>query len=168
MIQEFQNFHLSVLALAAILFMAAAVTDMRAYRIPNAISLALVLLFPLYVLCAPSDVSWQQHLMVFALVLVIGLMMFSGNLAGAGDIKLLSAAALWAGANYIGVLLVVTGLAGGVLALGIALVRITRQAKMKGKADVYALAKMPIPYGVAIAAGGVAALLMIAKPYLWD
>ncbi len=166
MIKEFQSFHLSVLLIAGILFLVAAISDVRAYRIPNSVSFALVLLFPVYVLCAPTEVSWQQHMMVFVLVLVIGLMMFSGNLAGAGDIKLLSAAALWSGANLIGVLIVTTGLAGGLLALCIGIVRILRH-KASGGMSLSGLAKVPIPYGVAIAIGGMTCLVMLAFPNLW-
>lgn len=166
MITEFASFHLSILLVAAILIIIAAVIDARRFRIPNAICAALILLFPLFVLSAPSDIMWQQNLMVFGLVLVIGLAMFSGNLAGAGDVKMLAAISLWSGANYIGVLLVITGIAGGLLALSMGALAYRRQQIAGNKVSMGQLAKVPIPYGVAIAAGGLATLGMIAWPII--
>jgi prepilin peptidase CpaA len=163
---EFANYHLSVLLIAAGLMIAAAVIDARSYRIPNMLCLALIVLFPLFVLTAPRDIMWQQHLMVFAFVLVIGLAMFSGNLAGAGDIKLLAAIALWTGANYIGVLLVITGLAGGLLSLSMGAIAWRQQHRAGNKVSASSLSKVPIPYGVAIAAGGLASLGMMAWPII--
>lgn len=166
-----QSFHLSFLIAAAALMVAAAVNDARAFKIPNWIWLGLLILFPLYVLSASDEVMWVYHLGVFALVLAVGFALFAGHFAGAGDVKLLAAASLWAGPNFIGVLLVVTGLAGGVLALGYALNAWIRQRLQPSAATdggdgslMQALSKVPIPYGIAIAVGGIASFVMMVLP----
>src|SRR5580704_17856697 len=114
-------FHIIVLIAAAVVLIAAAINDARRYRIPNMLCAVLLALFPFFVLTAPHAVEWEQNLMVFGLVLVSGFAMFMGNLAAARDIKLLAAAGLWAGPHLVAVFLITAAMAGGVLALGIAL-----------------------------------------------
>ena len=168
-----QSFHWSFLLAAAALMVAAAVHDARAFKIPNWIWLSLLALFPLYVLSASDEVAWPYHLGVFGLVFTIGFVLFAGHFAGAGDVKLLAASSLWAGPNFIGVLLVVTGLAGGVLALGYALHAWQRNrlrpAAENGGTDgtlLHAMRTEAIPYGIAIAIGGIAALGMMLESVL--
>jgi len=157
-------FHLGILAIAAALLIAAAVCDARYYRIPNRICLALLLLFPLCVLTAPEAIDWKQHLMVSGLVLICGFAMYVGRLAGAGDIKLLAAASLWAGPHLVAIFLVTTAIAGGLLALTIAAATYIRH---HGRQPAAALARTPIPYGIAIGLGGLNTLYMVAQPILF-
>lgn len=157
-------FHIAIVLAAAALLIAAAINDARHYRIPNIFCAALLALFPLFVLTAPSAIDWQQNLMVFGLVLASGFAMFIGNLAGAGDIKLLAATGLWAGPHLVAMFLIITAIAGGMLALTVALLTFIRKAL--GRQTV-ALARVPIPYGVAIAAGGLSTLYMISRPILF-
>ncbi len=157
--------HIAVLAAAAILLIAAAITDAYRYRIPNGICLALMVLFPLFVLTAPRFIEWDQHLMVFLLVLLSGFAMFIGNLAGAGDIKLLAATGLWAGPHLVAVFLITTAIAGGFLALIMAILTYARN--VSGRRAV-ALAKVPIPYGIAIATGGLSIIYMLSRPILFS
>src|SRR5271170_2660586 len=88
-------------------------------------------------------------------VLISGFAMFVGHLAGAGDIKLLAATGLWAGPHLVAMFLVVTAIAGGVLALTMAILTYIRNRSGK---QAMAVAKVPIPYGVAIAAGGLSVM----------
>ncbi|MGB4102208.1 MAG: prepilin peptidase [Alphaproteobacteria bacterium] len=163
-----QSLHWSFLLAAAALMVAAAVHDARSFKIPNWIWLSMLALFPLYVLSATDDVAWPYHLGVFVLVFTIGFVLFAGHFAGAGDIKLLAAASLWAGPNFIGVLLVVTGLAGGVLAFGYAL-RAWFKNRAHGAAEpggaenglLHAMRTVAIPYGIAIAVGGISSFGMM-------
>lgn len=164
-----QSFHLTFILAAAALMIVAAVHDARAFRIPNWVWLSLLGLFPLYVLSAGEDMEWEYHLGVFALVLLVGFALFAGQFAGAGDVKLLAAASLWAGPNFIGVLLVITGLAGGALAFVSALMawrRHRRQPDAAAGGLLTVMAKTPISYGVAIAVGGLASFLMMMAPAL--
>jgi prepilin peptidase CpaA len=58
---------------------------------------------------------------------------------GGGDVKLLASTSVWAGPALVFPLLMVTALAGGLVAVGVLAARRRRS---------------PLPYGVAIAAGG--------------
>ncbi|MDD5587110.1 MAG: prepilin peptidase [Alphaproteobacteria bacterium] len=157
--------HQGVLTLAAILLIAAAVSDAMSYRIPNAVSLALLVLFPVYVITAPSAIAWGQHLFVAVVVLAAGFFMFTRQYIGAGDVKLLGAASLWAGPGLLDLLLFITAIAGGLLAIATAGVTYYRRRRggSPGKAS---LAKERIPYGVAIAIGGLCTLIMLFHPAL--
>jgi len=156
--------HVALMAIAAAFFIAAAVSDATTYRIPNYICGLLLLLFPVFVMTAPEPIDWHQNAGVFALVALSGFAMFLGHLAGAGDIKLLSIASLWAGPHLIAVLLVVTALSGGVLSIFMAVLTYLRHRKAQDKP---ALNKVPIPYGIAIASGGLATLVLMVQPILF-
>ena len=161
-------FHVAIMVIAATLFVAAAVNDACTYRIPNYLCGLLLLLFPVFVRTAPHSIDWPQNLGVFGMVALSGFAMFLGRLAGAGDIKLLSAASLWAGPHYIAVLLVVTAITGGVVSIIMAYLVHRRQSRNKNveTGDKTKLHKVPIPYGIAIAAGGLTTLGMMAQPIL--
>jgi prepilin peptidase CpaA len=159
----FTSFHVALLVIAASIFVAAAVSDACVYRIPNYMSALLLGLFPVFVITAPHIVNWHQHIMVFSLVALSGFAMFLSNLVGAGDIKLLSVASLWAGPHFIAVLLVVTAVTGGVVSIVMAILTHLRN---RHKTDTQHLTKVPIPYGIAIASGGLATLAMMAQPIL--
>jgi prepilin peptidase CpaA len=163
------SFHVALIVIAASLFVAAAISDATSYRIPNYLCGLLILLFPVFVMTAPRSIDWHQNLMVFGLVALSGFAMFLGNMAGAGDIKLLSAASLWAGPHFIAVLLVVTAIAGGIESLIIAAITYRKhrnEPEKSGASQAASLAKVSIPYGIAIATGGLAMLAMIAQPIL--
>jgi len=157
-------FHIATLVAAALLLMAAAVNDANHYRIPNLICGALLLLFPLYAITAPRGVEWDQHLMVFTLVLVSGFAMFIGHLAGGGDIKLMAATSLWAGPHLIAMFLIITAVAGGAVALTMAILTYARNYSGR---QALAIARVPIPYGIAIAAGGLSVIYMLSRPILF-
>ena len=160
----FVAFHVAIMAIAASIFIAAAYSDARMFRIPNYLCGLLLGLFPLFVITAPHGIGWTQNLGLFALVGVTGFAMFLGHLAGAGDVKLLAVASLWAGPHFIAVLLVVTAIVGGVLSIALAGVAVIRKILRGGP---LALHHMPIPYGIAIASGGLATLGMMARPILF-
>jgi prepilin peptidase CpaA len=145
-----------MLCFFALIFLAA-LSDLREFRIPNKISLALLALYPLYVLTSPAPVGWLMALAVGSLVFMAGLTLFFSGMAGGGDVKFLAATSLWAGASLTLPLLVVMGLAGGVLgvtALGILYVRRYRSTGIAGVIVPDTTVAAPkLPYGVAIAAG---------------
>jgi prepilin peptidase CpaA len=103
-------------------------------------------------------------------VLTIGFAMFAMNFLGGGDVKMLAAASLWAGPKMIATLLLFTSFAGGILALVFAMAALYRAKKMrhepKSETEIQAdipWHKTPVPYGVAIACGGVTALFLMAQ-----
>lgn len=168
MLMMMAAFHIALLLGAAGLLLAAAVSDARQYRIPNAIAAAMLASFPLFVLTAPHGLDWKQHVMVFLLILAAGFAMFMGHLAGAGDVKLLAVTGLWAGPHNVAVLLVSTAVAGGMVALTMALLTMVRNRRAENRQEpAVAVARVPIPYGIAIAFGGLSVLYRLAEPILF-
>ncbi len=73
----------------------AAVVDLRSYRIPNRVSLALVVLFAITALT--RDLAVPVHLLAGAIAFAAGLAAYRAGMVGGGDVKFLAAVALWAG-----------------------------------------------------------------------
>ena len=143
----------------AVLMAVAMVTDFRTYRIPNAISLALLALFGLAAAFTPDPVSLWPHLAVGAGALAVGYILYLTTGMGAGDAKLFAAAALWAGpaGGYALTLNVAFGMV--VLAITLVLVRFVLSAVLSeqtGRMRVFQKGA-PAPLGVAIGAGSIAA-----------
>ena len=143
------------------LVICAALSDISAFRIPNKISLGLIALYPPHLLLSPVPVDWMRAFMVAGITFVVGFILFARGLVGAGDVKLLSATALWAGRPLIGTELVIMALAGGLLAVSAMLIQIVRRYRAEGLigmltpagAAASAAPSPKLPYGVAIAAG---------------
>jgi prepilin peptidase CpaA len=133
------------------LLMWAAASDMQRYVIPNRICLSLLVLYPGYaVTLSPTEIGIAAA--IAATVFAIGAGLFSFGIMGGGDVKLLAATSLWAGAAYFPAFLMLTAAAGGVLALWWGpLIRYFFPSIAVAKA---ANGRPAIPYGVAIAAGG--------------
>jgi len=144
------------------LVIVAALWDATSMTIPNWISAALVVAFaPAALLCGAS---WAQIGLSFGLglaALAVGAAMFALRWIGGGDAKLLAASMLWLGVSGAAPFLFWTALAGGALSLGLI-----------GARRAYGFIGVPvrqawlgrllapagdIPYGVAIAAGALAA-----------
>jgi prepilin peptidase CpaA len=148
---------LSTLLLAALaaLLLGACWCDLRARTIPNGLNLAIALLaipfwwsvgLPLW-----PDAALQvgMALLVFAAFAIA----FALGAMGGGDVKLVAAIALWLPFQAVFALLFVMSLAGGVLTLALWLRH--RLARREGRLE--------IPYGVAIAFGG---LWLISERFL--
>lgn len=151
--------HLVVLAFAA-LVLAAAVSDVRSMTIPNRLSLAVAALWPVSLLATWAgwhEVIWSMGVGVGVLAILFGL--FALRVVGGGDAKLAAAVSLWAGPALIGEFLLVTAASGGVVALAALLLRpLGRRVALQP--TLHAIAglaeqRIELPYGVAIAAGGI-------------
>jgi prepilin peptidase CpaA len=148
---------------------AAAVEDFRRLIIPNMLPIMLVGLWPVYFAAvAPSLYGALAAIGCAVAVFIGGAILFSRGYLGGGDVKLLSAATLWAGAEKTPELLLLTGVLGGALALFLLMpfgMQIATAARgLLGQpplAPERGLA-MPVPYGVAIAG---AALIVTLHPY---
>lgn len=110
----------------------AALNDLFSMTIPNRISFILLLSF---VVVAPlSGMDWQSFAMSFvaaAIVFFGCFALFAANVMGGGDAKLLTAAAVWFGFNTaLAEFLLAVTLIGGVLTLGILLLRSRSQEIM--------------------------------------
>lgn len=150
-----------IVALFLLPLAVAACWDVVAFRIPNALPLALVVLFPLAVALAPAPVAVGWHVAAAILVFVIGAGLFALGMLGGGDVKLMAAASLWLGMNSLALFLVVVSLAGAVLTMVLLVLRALplHHAMAGWGIQVPVLrSRAGIPYGVAIAFGGVALL----------
>jgi prepilin peptidase CpaA len=129
------------------LLIVAALSDLRTRRISNRLCLTTALLAVPYWLVTEPTHPWRLLIQI-GLALGVGLVLlmpFIANLLGGGDVKLMAALALWLPpASLINALLIVS-IAGGVL--GLAMLLLARRWTEKS-----------VPYGVAIAIAGIAAI----------
>lgn len=138
------------MAVLAILLVVAAVIDVRTFTISNRLNLTVALLAPLYWL-STSLPLWPGvgiQLAAGAGVFVVLAGAFYAGMMGGGDVKLAAALALWFQPASIIKFLLLMSVAGGVLTLGI--LAFHRLKRREGRPE--------IPYGVAIAFGGLAIL----------
>ena len=139
----------------AIALVTAALTDIRRRQIDNWLNGAIALGAPAFWWASGldlwPDVALQLGVAVLAFVLLAGL--FALKMMGGGDVKLLSVLALWVTPAMFGQLLLVMAIAGGVLTLTMGAWHVARRQRHK----------LAIPYGVAIAFGG---LWVLAINYL--
>jgi len=130
----------------AIALLIAAITDLKSRRIANWLNGAIALGAPMFWWAADMalwpDVAAQigVALATFAVLSVL----FAIRAMGGGDVKLLTALALWISPALFMKLLVMMALLGGVLTVGFGIWHLWRRQRDK----------ISIPYGVAIAAAG--------------
>ena len=121
----------------------AAAFDVARRRIPDSCALALAASWAAAALAAGAPLAVAAAgLAAGAACLAAGFGLFAAGALGAGDAKLLAAAGLWAGWSGLAGFLLAAALAGGAVALLYASARRART----------------VPYGVAIAAGGLYAV----------
>ena len=142
-----------IIGLYSITLTIAAVSDIKARRIPNWTVVAVIVLFCVWASLGPWRIA-ASGLEAAAIALIVGIALYAFGFAGAGDSKLFAAAALFAGLDFLPAFIVATSFAGGVLALISLAANPTRALvmfQMRGKGDF----GPGIPYGVAIAVGGI-------------
>ena len=111
-----------------------------------------------------ADLGWDvwQPVLLAALILAVGTVMFGAGWLGGGDVKLLAASGLWFTLSGGWRMLVAVAIAGGVLTLLILTIRLLPWSE-RAKAHVVVIRRRGgIPYGIAIAMG-VTAMVMIAR-----
>ncbi|MFM7378308.1 MAG: prepilin peptidase [Erythrobacter sp.] len=130
----------------AIALVIAAFTDMRRRQIDNWLNALIALTAPAFWWASGLDlwpgVAIQLGVATAAFFILAGL--FAMKVMGGGDVKLLTALALWVPPYVFMQLLLIMSLAGGALTIVLAGWHIIR-----GERD-----KIKIPYGIAIAFGG--------------
>ena len=97
-----------------------AVFDLRARRVPNLLSLTLAIAGVAVAAWRP-DMTILQSLAGFGVGLLIPFVLFALGMLGAGDAKLLAAIGAWVGPVGMLWILLLTGIAGGLLALALAI-----------------------------------------------
>ncbi len=138
-----------LIALAALLVVAA-VIDVRTFTISNRLNAAVALLAPLYWFSIGLPL-WPDVAIQLALGLGVFILLaaaFWAGMMGGGDVKLAAALALWFSPPSTLKFLVLMSLAGGVLTLVVVVMH-----RVRGREG-----RPEIPYGVAIAFGGLAIL----------
>lgn len=148
----------SVILLLSILLFFVGVSDIRDRRIPNWTVLAVAGLFVPWIFVG-GQVSIVSSLEAALICFVISCALYAFGVVGAGDSKLLTVTALFAGMAGLAEFLVFVALAGGAIAAVSLLSRPTRAAvmfHMRGKGDF----GRGVPYGVAIAIATIAVILV--------
>lgn len=146
------------------LLLALACSDLHARRLPNPLILGFCALYVVrsWLTGLPFS-ALEQHAALALAVLLGGAALFAAGRIGAGDAKLASALALWVGPHGAMPLLVLVSLAG--LAVAVAGLIADSLARVVARLPALAWtlglvsAQRGVPYGVALAASGVIALL---------
>ncbi len=154
------------------LLLGAAVADFRWRRIPNALTIALLLGGAAVSLLDPAAPRFLSSAAAFGLVFVAGTFAWRFHLCGGGDAKLAAAAATWVGLHRLPAFALATVLAGGALSFACyALSAVNaRRAVRANLLAVPALGpsslvgtptagRLSVPYGIAIGAGALYAVL---------
>src|SRR5215467_9648132 len=152
----------AVILLTCAILAVASVSDIRHRRIPNAAVFAVAVLYVMWFLVEPS-VSLASSLLAALIVFGCGFTLYGFGIVGAGDSKLATAVALFAGMHGLAQFLLYMALAGGVLALCMLAAQPASVSVMmhtRGRGHLY----RGVPYGVAIALAGVMVLLMANWP----
>ena len=150
-----EGFTLGLMGVLAAMLAWIAVMDVKTYTISDRLNLAIALLAPVYWWSAGvplwPDAAIRLGIGVLVFLLFAGA--FYLNAMGGGDVKLAGALALWFTPFETMKLIVIMSLAGGLLTLLV--VGIHRARGKEGRPEV--------PYGVAIAAGG---MWLLAQRFL--
>jgi prepilin peptidase CpaA len=150
---EHNLFHIALAVLCSGLLIWCAVMDIRARIIPNRIS---VLLLSAFIISSiVGNHSWLDGLLALGIVFIITFGMFTIGMIGGGDAKVMTALAPWLGLNGLPGFALLTSLFGGVLAAYYLLKqRMGPQTAPEPEGALEEGQAIELPYGVAIAAGG--------------
>ena len=148
----------SILVFAGCLIYAG-VSDFRTMTIPNWCSVAIAIAYlPLAYAAGIPVTGILIHFGIGIGLFVVGALLFAGGIFGGGDTKLLAAAGIWFGLEYLGAYLVTIALLGGLLALVTLGFRKYWSGRPGGPALLWLNPPegqaVGIPYGIAIAAAG--------------
>lgn len=141
----------TVAAAAVLIF--CAVNDVRAYTIPNWACVAVSLCW--LAVAAVRGEALVAPLATSVVVLALGAVLFFRGAMGGGDVKLMAAVALWCGPTGLLPFSIMAGLVGALTALLI--LSPARRWLPAPPADITAgegVLTHPMPFGVAISAGG--------------
>jgi prepilin peptidase CpaA len=154
------------LSFFTLLLIFSAAHDLLSRRIPNRLTLLIALSFlPAAWLHGMPVLTIGIHAAVGLAMLLLGFGLFSLGFLGGGDAKLLGAAGVWIGLSGLGSFLMLTGLAGGLVALAVAAWSLLAlHVEIQGGELSRRLnwVKPNVPYGYAIAVGAILAL-----PHSW-
>ena len=141
------------------LLLAAAWQDLRTLHIDNGLAIAIAALFCVWALAGlvAEDYSWTDLVLAVgcaAALFLLGAAAFAGGLLGGGDVKLLAGVGLFAGPSLVLDLLLVTAVVGGVLGVAVLAGVPLGPVGGQGEATLRRRLRGRMPYGPAIATGG--------------
>jgi prepilin peptidase CpaA len=149
--------HVACLLLLAVLLIGAGAQDLRSMHIANGFSLAIAGLFVVW--AGGALATGQLSLLDLGLAVGCGVVVFGVGAAafaagalGGGDVKLLAAVSLFAGPAGLVDFLAITAVAGGLL--GVAILAGAPIGQPAAAGPLRARLRSGLPYGPAIAAGG--------------
>jgi prepilin peptidase CpaA len=154
------------------IMIAAVVTDLTSYRIPNSFVGGLLVVFAIVAGANWDEVAWLSHIAAGILVFGAGIFLYAIRQMGAGDVKLFGVVALWAGVYALPPLLFsvsVCGLLGMLLILVMRLIvpRLQPSGSSAQRTLPRVLTKgQGIPYAIGIGPGAIIASFSFA-PWLW-
>jgi len=158
--------HFLSLTLFPVLMIVAGTGDALAMRISNRLVLLIaILFFPMALFTGMPLGIFGLHLAAGAALFIAGFIIFSLGLFGGGDAKLLAAAGLWIGWPDVLPFLVMTALAGGVLAFVVgswSMVNMSSEIKDGPIFKRFGKIKPSVPYGYAFAIGA-----LLVFPQSW-
>lgn len=134
----------------------AAISDLRAFKIPNILPAIIILLFCIVHAISGFSAILLPNLLHFLLALAIGMLLFGRGWIGGGDAKLYAAVALWFNWGGAVPLVFLTTLSGLALSIVFVVVRMSGAGRNKAGTDQpKKRTERRIPYGVAISAGAI-------------
>lgn len=152
-------------ALFTLLLLAAAASDVRHLRIPNAIPALVVIVFIVgWLMGFPFSGAWWAHLFHFAAALLVGMLLFHFGWFGGGDAKLYAACALWFSFSDAILLLFITTASGAVIVIArmfIIFARSVLSSSGPANGTRKSASSRSIPYGIAIAVGGIGTIFSV-------
>lgn len=134
--------------------LAAALSDIARMRIPNTLSLGLAGIGFAWAAATGGIVAVACAFLAAALLFGCGLLAFQRGWMGGGDVKLIGACGAFAGTAGLLDFMIATALAGGVVTLVWVLGAPLRRALAGSVLTLDVALSDRVPYGVAIAAGG--------------
>lgn len=151
----------------AMLLLLAAWQDWRTMHIADGISLGIVAIFAVWAMAGVAAGTFSIIDLALALVCAAGMfglgtLAFAAGAMGGGDVKLAAAASLFAGPALIIDFVTVTALVGGLLGVAILAGAPIGPVAPAGDGTVWARLRGNLPYGPAIAMGGLWVALALA------
>lgn len=155
-----------ILSIFPLMVVVAGISDFFTLKIPNWLNGVIAVSVVPFVFFAGMPLElFAWHIIAGLVAFVVGFILFSANIIGGGDAKMLAACAVWVGWDVLMEFALVTAFAGGALVIALKLwVFFEKRKDTKGMdwAKNFLSKKPQLPYGIAIAAGGV-----IVFPATW-
>ncbi len=148
-----------ILSVFPLMVVMAGISDFFTLKIPNWLNAVIAVSVIPFVLFSDMPMElFAWHIIAGLVAFVAGFVLFAANLIGGGDAKMLAACAVWVGWDALIPFAVITVFAGGALVVAMKVwVFFADRKDNKGMDWAQGLlSKKPqLPYGIAIASGGV-------------